>query len=135
MPIRFLNDIALADIAVEIEEPTVEALFARAAEALVNIQIEDTRPMQRSIRRNVTVSHPQIDLLLYRFLQELIFLKDAKRLMLLADRVAIERTDAYHLTAVMSGETVDPARHDQRVDVKAVTFHRFEVVQSPAGWK
>jgi SHS2 domain-containing protein len=33
------------------------------------------------------------------------------------------------------GEVLDPMRHDQVVDVKAVTLHRFQVARSPEGWK
>jgi SHS2 domain-containing protein len=37
------------------------------------------------------------------------------------------------LEAVLTGEPVDPARHDLKYDIKAVTYHRFNIVNTPAG--
>ncbi|OGR88940.1 MAG: hypothetical protein A2992_06855 [Elusimicrobia bacterium RIFCSPLOWO2_01_FULL_59_12] len=136
MPFRFLEDITRADVAVEVVAETVEELFAGAAEALLQIQIEDIESVQRRKRQTVKVSHDQMDLLLYRFLQELIFLKDSERLLLRPERVTItSNAHGNQLEATLSGEPLDPARHTQGVDAKAVTLHRFEVLQTPAGWK
>ena len=136
MPYRFLEDIALADIAFEVREKTLEALFISAAEALAQTQIENIRDIQRVTKLTLTLSHGKIDLLLYRFLQELIFLKDTKQLLLLVDHLHIDqRAGAYELSVEVSGEALDPERHEQRVDVKAVTLHRFEVIPAQDGWK
>jgi SHS2 domain-containing protein len=35
----------------------------------------------------------------------------------------------------LCGEGIEPSRHEQGVDVKAVTLHRFEVCKIPAGWR
>ena len=39
------------------------------------------------------------------------------------------------LEATGAGEPLDPARHSQRVDVKAVTLHHFALSQTPRGWE
>ena len=135
MPYKFIDDIALADVALEIQEKTLEALFATAADALLQIQIDDVESVNRDMEKTLTVTHAQVDMLLYRFLQELIYIKDAKHLLLRSDAIAIEHPKPYVLTAQMSGERLDPLRHEQKVDVKALTLHRFEVVQTPKGWK
>jgi SHS2 domain-containing protein len=135
MPFEFIDDIALADVAVEIHEKTVEALFKTAADALLQVQVEDIDSVNHDVEKTIRVSHPKIDLLLYKFLQELIFLKDAKHLMLRADSVAIEHPKDYTLTAYLSGEKLDTFRHEQKVDVKAVTLHLFKVVKNSTGWK
>ena len=41
--------------------------------------------------------------------------------------------NALHATAI--GEQLDPQRHQMRVDVKAVTLHRFRVEQTEQGWE
>ena len=33
------------------------------------------------------------------------------------------------------GERLDPARHQQRADVKAVTLHKFRLEQTTEGWE
>jgi SHS2 domain-containing protein len=35
---------------------------------------------------------------------------------------------------VTQGETLDRDRHEQRVDVKAVTLHRFQLEKTDDGW-
>ena len=136
MPFRFLDDIAIADVAVEVLEKTLEGLFASAAEALLQIQVEDIDSVHRKLQQTVVVTHEKIDLLLYRFLQELIFLKDSKRLLLRPEEISIEKQEGgYRLKAKLAGEILDPLRHKQGVDVKAVTLHMFEVKQLASGWE
>lgn len=43
-------------------------------------------------------------------------------------QVQIEEKDGeYHLSAVTQGEVLDRDRHQERVDAKAVTLHRFQL--------
>ena len=73
--------------------------------------------------------------LLFNFLQELVYYKDAEQLLLVVAQVEIARhAGRYRLTATTRGEQLDPARH-LRVDVKAVTLHRFRLQQSARGWE
>jgi SHS2 domain-containing protein len=74
-------------------------------------------------------------MLLFDFLQELIFFKDSERLLLRVDEIRIEeREGSYRLKALTQGESLDPDRHEQRVDVKAVTLHRFRLEKTHHGW-
>jgi SHS2 domain-containing protein len=42
----------------------------------------------------------------------------------------------WNLVATVRGEPIDPKRHALRADVKAVTYHQFEVIQTETGgWK
>ena len=67
-------------------------------------------------------------------LNELIFWKDAECLLLRIRDVSVEKSDsAYQLEAVAEGETLDPQRHLQRADVKAVTLHQFRLGEKPDG--
>jgi SHS2 domain-containing protein len=75
-------------------------------------------------------------MLLFDLLQELIFLKDAERLLLRIREVQIDDRDKMYLVnATAEGETLDAERHHQRADVKAVTLHDFSVEQTEHGWK
>ena len=50
--------------------------------------------------------------------------------------ITIERKNgAYSLRALGRGEKLDPERHEQRADVKAVTLHHFRVEQTEDGWR
>ena len=74
-------------------------------------------------------------MLLFDLLQELIFVKDAKRLLLRIGDIAIEeKKRGYSVNVVAKGEILDPERHEQRVDVKAVTLHQFRLDRTAQGW-
>jgi SHS2 domain-containing protein len=75
-------------------------------------------------------------MLLFDFLQELIYFKDAKRLLLRTREMEIEsKGEEYFLKARLAGERLDDTRHQQRADVKAVTLHGFSVAKRDDTWK
>jgi protein archease len=41
----------------------------------------------------------------------------------------------YTVHATLAGEPIAPERHHMRVDVKAVTLHRFSLTQTQRGWE
>lgn len=136
MPYQFLEDVATADIAFEAWGGTLEELFSAAADATMNVMVEDLDSIRREERRELKVQNDAIDMLLFDFLQELIYYKDAERLMLRVPNVRIEEQNSlYKLYAVAEGEPLDPDRHHTRVDVKAVTLHRFRVERTDRGWE
>jgi SHS2 domain-containing protein len=136
VPYRFLEDVSIADVAFEAWGDTVEAMFVASAEATLNVMVADLKTVARQTRRSIRVEADALDLLLFNFLQELIYYKDAERLLLLAERVQVETGRApLSASAVLAGEALDAARHDLLVDVKAVTLHRFQVAQSGRGWE
>ncbi|WP_298269576.1 archease [Geobacter sp.] len=135
MPYRYLEEIATADVAFEAWGASLEEMFAAAADALANVMVADLSSITTVHRVPMDLEHEAVDLLLFDFLQELVFLKDARRLLLRVPNPSISRAgEALILHAVAEGEEIDPQRHDLLVDVKAVTLHRFEVVQRDAAW-
>lgn len=136
MPYQFLEEIATADIAFEAWGETIEEMFVAAADATMNVMVEDLATIEDRARRTIQVEADAIDMLLFEFLQELIFYKDAERLLLRAPQVQIQRQDGHStLTAEAFGEELNPNKHELVVDVKAVTLHRFRVEQTSRGWE
>ena len=136
MPYRYLDDIATADVAFEAWGGTLEELFVAAADATMNVMVADLATVAERLARTIRVEDTEVDMLLFQLLQELIFLKDAERLLLRVKAIEIRRIDGlYTLEAVARGEELDPARHDLVVDVKAVTLHRYRVNKTPGGWE
>jgi SHS2 domain-containing protein len=136
MPYRYLPDIAIADVAFEAWAETLEELFLAAADATMNVMVSDLAAIVEHETRVLAAADEEADMLLFQLLQELIFYKDAERLLLRVRRVGI-RQDAsgYALQADAWGEEIDPSRHDLVVDVKAVTLHRFRLAQTERGWE
>ena len=74
----FLEDVALADCAVEIEAKDLEDLFETAAAALAALMV-DPGTVRVTVERPITLTAPELDLLLYDWLSELIYRKDCDR--------------------------------------------------------
>ncbi len=136
MPYRYLEDIATADVAFEAWGDTLEEMFVAAADATMNVMVSDLESIARVEHRMLQATTEEIDMLLFELLQELIFYKDADRLLLRVPNVHIQaQSGQFALRAEAYGEEIDPEKHDLIVDIKAVTLHRFKVEQTSRGWE
>ena len=136
MPYHYLEEIGTADIVFEATGRSLPELFSNAVDATTNVMIDNIEAIQPRETRRIELSNDKIDMLLFDFLQELIFLKDAERLLLRMREVHIdEKDERYFLKATAEGEPVDAERHHQRADVKAVTLHDFSVERENGVWK
>jgi SHS2 domain-containing protein len=136
MPFRYLEHIATADVAFEAWGESVEELFLSCGEALLATMVLEPEEVLRSREQRITLENEELDLLLFDFLNELVFLKDARGLLLHGESVAITEQDRlFRLEALASGERIAPSRHKFLVDIKAVTLHRFAVVHEGERWR
>jgi SHS2 domain-containing protein len=133
---RYVEDVAIADVAFEAWGSTLAEMFTAASEATIQVMVAESASVAPRVRREVRLEAEAIDLLLFELLQELIFYKDAEQLLLrLLEANVEERGDGWTLSAVLGGEPINPSRHELLVDVKAVTLHRFLVEPFEGGWK
>jgi len=136
MPYHYLEEIGTADIAFEATGRDLPELFTVAAEATMNVMIDNLDAIESRETRQIELSNDNLEMLLFDFLQELIYFKDAKRLLLRARETQIDqKDDQYFLKAALAGEQLNDTRHQQRADVKAVTLHGFSVEKEEGGWK
>jgi SHS2 domain-containing protein len=136
VPYHYLEDIGTADIAFEATGRDLPELFIAAADATMNVMIDNLDAIESREARQIELSDNKIDMLLFDFLQELIYFKDARRLLLRARKTHIDhRGEEYFLRATVAGEQLDDTRHQQRADVKAVTLHGFSVEKHGGDWK
>ena len=138
MPWEFLDDGVTSDVTFRATGPDLDALFTAAAEATTTAMIEEAATTVRpTIEVPVAVTAPALDLLLMRFLDELLFYKDARGLVLRAESVAVRGDDAAGWTAhaTLRGEPIDPTRHALAADVKAVTLYGLRVAPAATGWQ
>jgi SHS2 domain-containing protein len=136
MPYHYLEEIGTADIAFETTGRNLAELFRDAADATMNVMIDNLDAIEPRETRHIELSNDKIDMLLFDFLQELIYFKDAELLLVrVRDAQISEEDEKYFLKAEAAGEPLDAARHHQRADVKAVTLHDFSVEKDDGGWK
>ena len=89
----------------------------------MNVIVEELASSQPVVDRTITLGNPSLEMLLFDFLQDLIYYKDAKTLLLHVRIIRIEHQDHhYALQAQGSGERLKPERHHTCADVKAVTL-------------
>lgn len=135
MPYRYLEDIAIADSAFEAWGKTVEEMITAASDATLNIMVGDLESISFRESRLRQFEDTQIDMLLFQVLQEIVFFKDAERLLLRVRNVHLhEEGSLWNAAIEFQGELIDPERHDLIVDVKAVTLHRLQVERRDDCW-
>lgn len=128
----FVDDVT-SDLTFAARGATPSELFARAAEALLAAALADPASVGDAERVPVALEEPDLDLLLLRFLGELVFLRDARRLLLRAGRLRVEPGPPARLSGELRGERLDPRRHRLELDVKAATAHGLRVRREPDG--
>jgi SHS2 domain-containing protein len=132
---EFLEDVT-SDLCFVARGATLPELFTAAAEALLDATVEQREAIAESERRNLELVEPDLELLLLRFLNELVYLRDAEALLLRPREIAVEAEPGRaHLAAELAGERLDPARHALRSDVKAATAHGLALVREADGFR
>lgn len=135
MPYRYLEEIALADVAFEATGRTLAQLLESAALAVTNTMVKDLKSISPKVSRTLEIKAPTAEKLLFSFLEELIFLKDAELLLFGRFEIGVkEGKEGFEAKAVCRGEKLNTKKHELLVDVKAVTMHHFEVKKTAKGW-
>lgn len=133
MPFEFIEDVALADVAFRAWGVSAEEVFAAAAAATLRVMVQDLDSITRRVERPLELTNSSLEFLLFDFLQEFIYYKDAEKLLLRPEEIEIR--EGFRLRARLWGEVLDLQRHELLVDVKAVTLHLFSLVGDQEGWR
>ena len=132
---RFLDDIALADIAFEAIGDSVEEVFRGATQALLET-LADPTTVGRAWKHHVHKTEERLDELLIDWLSEIVYWKDAAGVVFHEASLTVSREpDRWTLHAKLVGAPVDPQTQVLRNDVKGVTKHLYELEQSGTQWK
>jgi len=132
---RFRADFAVADAGIETWGHTLEDIFTAAAEATIEVMANERRPQEPLRTETIELASDSLDLLLVRFLDEIIYRKDAERCFAEVASLVITGDDGFQLAAKLQLKPLDGAAYDFRVDVKAVTLHRLSVERTGDVWR
>lgn len=121
-----------ADVGFEAFGATREEVFANAARALMDL-IVDLETIEISGSVALEVHGPDPESVLVNWLSELLFLHDAER-WLFRD-FEIQDLQDHSLSALARGEKFQPARHQAKMLVKAITYHQLALEKAPRGWR
>ena len=134
MTFKFLEKIAIADIAFEVTAPTVNKLFEDAGMAASDIMV-NPKTVKSKLKKTLRMSANSLENLMYDFLSELVYLKDTKGFLFIKYSIKVKQVkDEWTLSCAASGDRIDRKHHDLRNDLKAITMHMFVVEQRGRGW-
>jgi SHS2 domain-containing protein len=124
-----------ADIGVRGKGKTIENAFEECAKSLTEIMagVNLVEPKKSHV---IELKAKDEGALLVAFLNELLFLKDTKKMIYSKFRVAITKDDGggVKLKAVCFGEKIDPKKHELKVEAKAATYSELKVEKIAAEW-
>ncbi len=128
-PYRALEDISIADAAFEVIGKDLNEIFRDAALATFSEMVDIFAVGSKEIRE-IKVEAEKLDDLLFKWLEHLIYLKDAEYLWFGKFDVHIEQKGKkYILSATAYGEKITQDPKKMRTDVKAITRHMLKVEQ------
>jgi SHS2 domain-containing protein len=135
MPYKYIEDVTMADVAFVAEGPTLKEMFESAGLATTNVMVKDLKTVRKKITKNIKLENDSIEKLLHSFLQEFVFWKDKGQLLFSDISVQLgEKNGKYILNASLSGEKIDPKKHEMLIDIKAVTWHKFSIEKKGKKW-
>lgn len=133
----FLDDIALADMAFEATADSPLDLFESATSALIE-SLADPLTIGQSWHYPVDRHADDISSLLFDWLEEMVYLKDAHGVVFHHASLVLDRDPRHtiwRLHGQLVGAPVDAETQKLRADVKGVTKHLYEVAASSGVWR
>lgn len=130
MDYEIINDITRSDIAIRVKGKSPEETFIKAGKALISELIADISLIQPVTKITGELRTTNIEMLYFEFLNEIIFYKDSKNLLLIPDALNITYDSGTYLcTYSLSGEKINREKHQFKVDIKAVTLHGLKLLR------
>jgi SHS2 domain-containing protein len=126
---------ATSDLAFEASGASLAEVFRAAGEALLAATVERPEAVAPRAVRWLHLVDTDRELLLLRFLNELIYLRDAEGLVLRPTRVTCRSDGAFELSAELAGEPLDRMRHGAASEVKAATAHELSLLRVGETWQ
>jgi SHS2 domain-containing protein len=132
---RFLEEIAMADVAFEAEGESVEEVFRGATQALLE-SMANPVTVRGGWERAIERRDEDLSELLFDWLSEIVYWKDAAGVVFReAPLTLTQEGGAWLLRAKLIGAPVDQQTQELHADVKGVTKHLYRVGQEGERWK
>jgi len=127
MKFKFLEGLAIADIAFEAYGKSLDEAFENAALAVFEVQA-NTKKIGKKLSKNVKIDAENQEALLFDWLSELLYLRDVHNMLFSKFDVKIlEKNKRFFLLAKAYGEKIDKKKHQLKTEVKAVSYHMMKI--------
>jgi protein archease len=121
-----------ADVGFEAFGSTREEVFRNAGRALQNIMVDLDSIVPRE-KLEIHLEGEDAGSLLVNWLSEILYRIDADGR--LFHDFTVRALDDRSLTAIAHGESFDRARHQVKLQVKAITYHQLSLEKTAEGWR
>lgn len=128
-----------SDIYLRAKGRTIIELFEHAGVALFD-QMVDISTLSALEEKSVEASGFDLENLLYRWLENLLFLYYSENFMcseVLVEELRVVKTregEEYSLRGRCRGEVFDPGRHEPRVEIKSPTYSLMRIIKTGEEW-
>lgn len=114
-----------ADVKIKVEAKDMNTAFIESARAMKEA-ILDKIKIQSKIQKKIKVQGKDKEALLYNFLEEFLFLLDAKNFIFSEVKgLNISKKEKYELEAIVYGDKAN--KYDFSNDIKAVTYNDMKI--------
>ena len=121
-----------ADCGIQVFGKDLKALFENAGLALFDL-IADISLVKSGFEYPVQVSGSDWADLMVNWLRELLYFWTGKEL--LVKEIEVVEISEYQLSARIRVEAFNAEQHRLNHEIKAVTYHRIQVTNTPTGWE
>jgi len=127
---KLLEGVVMADLAFEANGKDLNTLFENSALAVGSI-MADLKSVTPALSKDISLEKEDVERLLYEFLSELVYLKDAEQLLFSEIKATVSKNNGWLLHAHLKGDKINPKMR-LGTDVKAITLHKYEVKKGKA---
>ncbi len=121
-----------ADCGIQVFGEDLTALFENAGLALFDL-IADISRINSGFEYPIQVSGSDWPDLMVNWLRELLYVWTGKEL--LVKEIEVTEILEYRLSATLRVEAFNAGKHRLNQEIKAVTYHRIQVTDTPTGWE
>ena len=121
-----------ADLGMEVHGLNPSDLFAKAGWSFFDLMVRAGR-IELQQEESITVEAPDREALLVAWLSELLYLFEARQLVLGA--FTIRSLTSNKIQALGRGELFDLKKHGQKMTIKAITYHQLRIWEEKGIWK
>jgi len=133
MPFEITDESSSGDVKLRLSGLDLKELFADAAIGVTSVMTE-AGALGANRRIDVELNSDSLEDLLFDWLGEIIYLKDAEQFLPTEVHFKKFEEDSCRISAVLKGDTLDSSRHSIKVDIKAVTYYEFNLTKKNDKW-
>lgn len=121
-----------ADIGIKVFGKDISEVFANAGYAMFDI-LTEPKNVQKKESFNIQVSANNIEQLLVRWLDELLYRYETERVVF--SEFVINKISDTSIDSTVYGEKIDRSRHEIKTEIKNVTYHQLQIRKTNGGWE